>query len=173
MIKLLYPRIYVDSLFDIPLDDLRQQKTCAFIMDLDNTITEWNSDELGAEVLEWFTLIKAEGFRACILSNNSEKRIKGVADQLDIPFLSRAVKPRRAAFRRAVEIMGVHPDQTAVVGDQIFTDILGGNRAGLFTILVKPLARKEFIGTKINRALEKLILRRVFKNVPGQGRNEL
>jgi len=58
-----------------------------------------------------------------------------------------------------LEIMGVSGDQAAVIGDQIFTDILGGNRAGLYTILVKPLARREFMGTKIARSLELLVLR--------------
>ncbi len=169
MLELLYPRYYVDTLLDIPLEKLKAQNIEAFILDLDNTITEWNSNELRGEVEEWFGRIKAEGFKACILSNNAEQRIKLVADRLDIPFIHRAAKPRRGAFRRAVEVMGVRADQTAVVGDQIFTDILGGNRTGLFTILVKPLARREFIGTKINRTLEIFVLRHLFKRVPGHG----
>lgn len=169
MFELLYPRYYVDSLLDIPLDKLKELNISAFIVDLDNTITEWNSSDLRLEVEDWFRMIKAEGFRACILSNNGAERIRLVADRLDIPFIHRAAKPRRGAFRRAVEIMGVRADQTAVVGDQIFTDILGGNRTGLFTILVKPLARREFIGTKINRTLEIFVLHLLFKKVPGQG----
>ena len=167
MLELLYPRYYVDTLLDIPLDKLKAQNIEAFILDLDNTITEWNSNELRLEVEEWFRRIKAEGFQACILSNNAEQRIKLVADRLGIPFIHRAAKPRRGAFRRAVEVMGVRADQTAVVGDQIFTDILGGNRTGLFTILVKPLARREFIGTKINRALEIFVLRHLLRRIPG------
>lgn len=169
MLELLYPRYYVDSLLDIPLDRLKTQDIAAFILDLDNTITEWNSNELRIEVEEWFRRIKAEGFKACILSNNGEQRIRIVAERLGIPFIHRAAKPRRGSFRRAVEVLGVGPERTAVVGDQIFTDILGGNRTGLFTILVKPLARREFIGTKFNRTLELFVLRLLFRRVPGQG----
>ncbi|MDD4170602.1 MAG: YqeG family HAD IIIA-type phosphatase [Syntrophomonas sp.] len=168
MFDLLYPRIYVDTLLDIPLNHLREQNISAFIMDLDNTITEWNSNELRSEVEEWFKLIKTAGFKACILSNNGEQRIRKVAERLDIPFIHRAAKPRRGSFHRAIDIMGVRAAQTAVVGDQIFTDVLGGNRAGLFTILVKPLARREFIGTKINRTLELFVLHHLLKKVPGQ-----
>lgn len=170
MLDLLYPKIYVDSLLDIPLDKLREQNITAFIIDLDNTITEWNSNEIRSEVEEWFQRINAEGLKSCILSNNGEERIRKVADRLGIPFIHRAAKPRRASFRRAVKLMGVRADQTAVVGDQVFTDILGGNRAGLFTILVKPLARREFIGTKINRTLEIFVLHLLFKQAIRKGK---
>lgn len=158
MFDLLYPRIYADSLLDIPLDQLRGLNITAFIVDLDNTITEWNSNEISSEIEEWFRYIQSQGFKACILSNNGERRIKNVADRLGIAFIHRAAKPRRGAFHRAIYIMGVTAAQTAVIGDQIFTDILGGNRAGLVTILVKPLARREFVGTKINRLLEMLLV---------------
>ncbi len=165
MLNLFYPRIYVDTLLDIPRDELRERNISVLIIDLDNTITEWNSNELRSEVQEWFTLIKDEGFKSCILSNNGELRIKMVADRLGIPFIYRAGKPRRSPFNRAIDLMGVRPYEAAVIGDQIFTDILGGNRAGLFTILVKPLARREFVGTKINRTLELFILHHLLKNL--------
>ncbi len=169
MLNLLYPKIYVDSLLDVPLDKLREQNITAYIIDLDNTITEWNSSEIHTEVEEWFRRIKAEGLKSCILSNNGEARIRKVADRLGIPYIHRAAKPRRGSFHRAVKLMGVGADQAAVVGDQVFTDILGGNRAGLFTILVKPLARREFIGTKINRTLEILVLHMLFKKAIKKG----
>lgn len=160
MLELLQPREYADTLLDLDLEELRRNNITAFIFDLDNTITEWNSQEIAAEIEAWFRHIQSQGFKACILSNNGEIRIKTVADRLGIPFIHRAAKPRRKAFRRAIYIMGVTPAQTAVVGDQVFTDILGGNRAGLYTILVHPLDRREFIGTKINRLLERLVVNR-------------
>jgi HAD superfamily phosphatase (TIGR01668 family) len=161
MFSILYPRLYVDSLLDIPLERLRELKIRAFILDLDNTVTEWNSNELRAEVTQWFALIKDKGFKACILSNNGENRIVSVAKALDIPYVHRAQKPRRGGYHRALKIMGVAAPETAVIGDQIFTDVLGGNRAGLFTILVKPIAHREFMGTKISRGMEFFVLRRL------------
>jgi len=159
MTILLRPQLYVGSLLDIPLDKLRDRKISAFIVDLDNTITEWNSRELRTEIINWFSFIKNQGFKACILSNNNEQRIQEVAVRLGIPYIHRAKKPLRRSFHRALQIMEVSAGEAAVIGDQIFTDILGGNRAGLYTILVKPLARREFMGTKISRALEVLVLR--------------
>lgn len=165
MAKILYPDLYVDSLSDIPLAQLREAGKNSFILDLDNTVTEWNSNEISTQVTAWFAQIKEEGFRACIISNNGAKRVEKVAGSLDIPFISRAVKPRRAAFLRAVSLLGVQPDEAVVIGDQIFTDIMGGNRAGLFTILVEPIARREFIGTKISRALEYFVLKQIKKHL--------
>ncbi|HCF50430.1 MAG TPA: YqeG family HAD IIIA-type phosphatase [Syntrophomonas sp.] len=164
MIDKLYPDLQVASLMDIPLETLEAHKIRALILDLDNTITEWNSNIVHNQVGEWFQTIKKAGFKACILSNNKEQRCLAVAKRLDIPFIYKARKPRRAAFYRAMEIMKVKPEETAVIGDQIFTDVLGGNRAGLFTILVTPLARKEFFGTKISRAMEKMVLYRLKRN---------
>lgn len=163
MANILYPCIYVNSLLDIELDKLKQQNIKAFILDLDNTVTEWNSIEISQDIMEWFELIKKEGFKACILSNNGEQRIVKVAEKLDVPFIHRARKPRRGAFYQAIKLMELKPEQIAVIGDQIFTDILGGNRSGLYTILVKPIDKREFMGTKFSRALEYFVLRRLLK----------
>ncbi len=160
MTNQLYPRMYVDTLLDVPLQDLAAAGYRAFIFDLDNTITEWNSQELRTEVEEWFRTLGQMGFKACILSNNGEKRILQIARRLGIPFIHRARKPMRRSFLQAVDLMGMKPAEVAVIGDQIFTDVLGGNRAGLYTILVKPLAHREFYGTKISRAMEFFVLRR-------------
>jgi len=164
MFKILYPDLFVVSLADIPLLELKTAGKCAFILDLDNTVTEWNSNEITAEVAEWFAKIKAEGFKACIISNNGAKRVEKVAEVLEIPFISRAVKPRRSAFLRAVSLLSVKPHEAVVIGDQIFTDIMGGNRAGLFTILVEPIARREFFGTKISRLMEYFVMKQIKKH---------
>ncbi len=161
MLKMIYPDIYVDSIHDIALDDLKERQVKGFILDLDNTITLWNSNEISIQVEEWFKQIKSMGFKACILSNNGEKRIVRVAQSLDIPYIHRAAKPNPRSFLRAVHLMGLLREETAVIGDQLFTDILGGNRAGLITILVVPLDRREFIGTKISRLMEKIVMPKI------------
>jgi HAD superfamily phosphatase (TIGR01668 family) len=166
MSNILEPDIYVNSILDIPLDRLQKLKIKAFILDLDNTLTEWNSNEIKEDIINWFDAIKSRGLKACILSNNGEERVITVAERLGIPYLFRAQKPRRRAFRQAVSLMGLTVSEVAFIGDQIFTDILGGNRAGLFTILVVPIAKREFIGTKFSRCMEFFVLprlRRKFK----------
>ena len=165
MLKILYPDLYVDSLMDIPLQELKSSGKKAFILDLDNTVTEWNSNEIRAEVAQWFAQVKEQEFKACIISNNGAKRVEKVAHSLGIPFISRAGKPRRGSFRKAVSLMETIPEAAVVIGDQIFTDIMGGNRAGLFTILVVPIASREFLGTKIPRALEYFVLKHIKKHL--------
>ncbi len=161
MLKLLYPDSYVESIHDIALDELQKRQIKGLILDLDNTITLWNSNEISSQVDAWFRKIRSMGFQACILSNNGEKRILTVAQVLDIPYIHRAAKPQPASFLRAVQLMGLKPAEAAVIGDQIFTDVLGGNRAGLYTILVVPLGGREFIGTKISRMMEGLVIHKI------------
>lgn len=165
MLKKLYPDLYVKSLMEIPLDELKGLGKKAFILDLDNTVTEWNSNNLTKEVAEWFITIKEQGFKACILSNNGEQKVVKVAEQLGIPYVHRAQKPRRGAFFKAMKTLDATKEETAVIGDQIFTDVLGGNRAGLFTILVVPINKKEFVGTKISRLMEYFVLKRLRKSL--------
>ncbi len=161
MKKYLFPDVYVDSILDLPLDKLYAHGIRAFILDLDNTVTEWNSQEVRSEVVAWMTAVKAQGFKACIASNNGRERVVSVAEGLGIPFVSKAGKPRRRAFQRALQVMGSSPEETAVIGDQIFTDILGGNRLDLFTILVVPINKREFIGTRVMRKFEIMVLRKI------------
>lgn len=165
MLKKIYPDLYVKSLRDIPIDELKKQGKKAFILDLDNTITEWNSNDITDEVKMWFNNVKKAGFKACILSNNGKERVYNVANQLDIQYIHRAQKPRRVGFNRVLETLNVKPEETVVIGDQIFTDVLGGNRANLFTILVVPINKKEFAGTKISRGMEYFVLKKVRKKM--------
>ena len=81
--------------------------------------------------------------------------------QLGIFAISKAIKPRRGAFRRIARRFSLTPPEIAVVGDQLFTDVLGGNRAGMYTILVTPIHKHEFIGTKLVRLFERIILKRL------------
>ena len=95
----------------------------------------------------------------CLVSNNKKDRVSNFGRILGVPALSKARKPRRRAFREAMRIMNTRPETTAVIGDQIFTDVLGGNRLGLYTILVVPLSKQEFIGTRCMRHLERVVLK--------------
>lgn len=155
----LKPDLYVANLLDIPLEELCERGIKGLIIDLDNTITEWNSSELKQEIVVWFKNLNLYKLKACIASNNSKSRVEKIGRELGIPAIHKAGKPRRRAFRQAMEVMGTDPLTTAVVGDQIFTDVLGGNRLGLFTILVKPLNRREFIGTRLMRQLERVVIK--------------
>ena len=154
------PDLLITKLDAINAEVLEKHQLQAIIVDLDNTILPWRGKDIPAQTKQWFKLNIQAGIKFCIVSNNSSRRVSRLAGDLGIPAISRAAKPRRKNFRRALLVLDTAPENTAVVGDQIFTDVLGGNRMGLFTILVSPINKYEFIGTRLMRKLEKLFLKR-------------
>lgn len=158
MRKLLTPNQHLNDIFEIDTKHLKSLGVRGIITDMDNTLVSWSDRTVYPRLAEWFIGLKAEGFKLFIVSNNSEDRGGKLARELDIPAIWYAVKPSRRAFRKALEQMQLSPEQVAVVGDQIFTDVLGGNRLGLYTILVTPISEKEFIWTKLMRQFERLVL---------------
>lgn len=160
-LDLLRPKYTSDSLLDVSLPDLSGMGIGGIIIDIDNTLTEWHSPILSEKAAVWLEQAVREGIRICFVSNNSPRRVQEVADKAGIPFVASAQKPRRHSFKRAMEIMGTTAGQTAVIGDQLFTDILGGNRMGLLTILVTPISSREFFGTRLMRLVEAFFLKRL------------
>lgn len=159
MYRLLCPNLAVEMLFDIDLDGLARQGIRGVVFDLDNTIIPWDSREMDATIVAWLEDVLARGFKVAIVSNNWRGRVREIANRFGLPFVSRAYKPAKTGFRRALAELGLEPHEAAVVGDQLFTDVLGGNRLGLMTIWVKPLTAHEFIGTRIHRRFERLAVR--------------
>lgn len=159
MFELFTPTFQAKSLDSISIERLVQQGVHGLIIDLDNTMTPWNDMEVGPKVVDWFKKLDAAGIKACVVSNNKKKqRVAVVAERLGIPFVFRATKPRRRAFRAGMEILGTGQEDTVVIGDQLFTDIMGGNRLGLATILVLPISDREFVGTRLMRLAERLLV---------------
>lgn len=159
MYSLLCPRLIISSLQDINIDTLTDNGIRGVIFDLDNTIIPWDSPLMGPIETEVIKNLINNGFKICLVSNNRNYRVREIAGLFNIPFVSRAYKPAKSGFRQAALIMELAPAEVAVVGDQLYTDILGGNRLGMYTIWVKPLSSREFIGTKVTRQLEKLTVR--------------
>jgi len=144
---------------------LKKKNIKGILLDLDNTIIRRDADGFTPEVAEWFSGLRGEGFKMGIVSNNSRKRVEAVAGSMSLPAVHRAVKPYIGSFRRALKMLGTSAGETALVGDQIFTDILGGNLTGLYTILVVPMKGREFLGTRLfTRPLEKILLARIKKS---------
>lgn len=163
MIDLFCPDQSFESVVDIDLDSLWDRGIRALILDLDNTLLGWETDEIPGPVAEWVSKAKARGFRLCIASNGGKRRVTALAAALGIPAISKAIKPRKRPFKRALAILGVTPEVTAVIGDQIFTDVLGGNRMDLYTILIKPVSERELKTTRMVRKVERRVLSRLEK----------
>jgi uncharacterized protein len=157
-VSILIPDRYYTSVEAIDLDDLRRLGVTALLMDLDNTLLPRDTGEMRQELRDWAARVTAEGLKLCIVSNNWQERVKGIASSLGIPLVARAVKPLPFAFKRAMRLLDVRPLQTAVVGDQLFTDVLGGNLVGATTVLVDPLSRTDLPHTLLLRLIEGRIL---------------
>lgn len=165
-LNLLYPKMYVSSVTDIDPGDLYGRGIRCVLFDLDNTVVPRDKNELPPEVARWIGRLREKSIKVCVISNNGPGRVGRVSGMEDIPSVCRAIKPRKHPFRKAMNMLGVIPEETAVVGDQVFTDILGGNRLGLYTILVVPMPGKEYWATEmINRRLERLVLSGIKKKV--------
>ena len=158
LLELCRPNERVARITEIDLARLRSEGFEALMLDLDNTLCPWQSHEVPEDVRAWLERAKSLGMKVCIVSNtHNPRRLRQIAEELGVPSLDRALKPRRRAFARAAEMVGSCPGRTVVVGDQILTDVIGGNRAGMRTILVEPMHPREFIGTKLSRLVERLI----------------
>lgn len=163
MNKLFIPKLYVDSIFDIDLDYLKQKGINSLIIDIDNTLVAWDKKTAPRSVIDWFNKLKDKGFKICLVSNNTLDRVVKFTEDIDIQAFHRAKKPFKTTFKKAMKYLNSNKENTAIIGDQIFTDILGGNRMGLFTILVVPIESKEFFITEIVRKFERFILRKIKK----------
>ncbi len=119
----------------------------------------WRSSEVKNEQVQWVGRARSFGLKVAIVSNNTYSRVDDVSSKLGVIALSAAFKPRRSPFRLIASHFSLLPAEIAVVGDQLFTDILGGNRCGMYTILVKPMSKQEIISTKVMRVAEKIFLR--------------
>ncbi|MEW6281011.1 MAG: YqeG family HAD IIIA-type phosphatase [Candidatus Eremiobacterota bacterium] len=158
MLRLLAPDRQVESVTEIDLPGLRSLGIRALLVDLDNTLLAWNHQEMTSEVRQWVARARDLGFQLCLVSNAARKRLTVQAEQLGIPCVPSAQKPRRRALRRALYILGVTPRQAAMVGDQVFTDVLAGNRLGLYTILVIPMHLKEQWWMHLVRRVESWVI---------------
>lgn len=162
--KRFFPDLYVKSIKDIDLYKMKRQGIENFIMDIDNTLVETAVKEPDEELLEWFRNVRNHGIKICLVSNNNKIRVEKFNAKLNAFAVHRAVKPMKRAFKRALALLKSDKKNTAVIGDQIFTDIFGGNRMGLYTILVEPISLKESILAKVKRPIEKIVLKQYSKS---------
>lgn len=159
MFEILKPKVYVNSVYNIDLRKLKKTKKIkGIIVDLDNTLVAWGQKEISQKTIDWVKEAKRLGFKICIVSNTNSKRVAEFAKIFNIPYHSKYFKPFSIAFNNGLKILDTKKSETVVIGDQIFTDIWGGNRLKLLTILVVPIVKKDSIGTFLHRNLEKIFI---------------
>lgn len=157
--KYLFPKEMADSVYAVDYDKLWQMGLRGLIFDIDNTLATFDIPTPPPKVVEFLEGLAKKGFGICLLSNNSEARVRGFCAALPYPFIWKAGKPKKKGIRRAAALLSLDETQLALVGDQIFTDCLCGNRFGVYTVLTKPIAKRDEWTVRLKRWPEKIILK--------------
>ena len=158
------PKIYKKSILDIDYKKLKDNNINCLLFDLDNTLLEIHKSIPKKEICYLIKKLKKD-FKIVIISNNtSKKRLSKAANELDVDYIKFALKPSSKAFRKVQKDYGFKKEEMCIIGDQLITDIKGGNNYDVLTILVDPLAKEELKVTGINRFFEGRILKKLAKN---------
>lgn len=167
MLKNLVPKYYVKRVFDIKPKWLKNIGIFGILLDLDNTLVPHNDPNPTDEVISWLKLLSDEQISVAIVSNNSRQRVTGFCRDFRIPIIWNGKKPLPNGFKRGAAAIGLKPSQIAVIGDQIFTDVIGGNLAGMTSILVQPIQPEQGLFFRLKRKLERPIMREYYKRHKG------
>lgn len=160
---ILYPKANFNNVREIDIKFLQKNNIKALILDVDNTLIDYDKN-LEPETIKWAEKLRKQGIKLYILSNtNKKEKVKTVAEKLNIEYEYFAKKPLKSGFKKVQEKLQEQPENIGVVGDQIFTDVVGGNRCKMFTILVEPIAEKDIWITRLKRPIENAIKKKYMK----------
>lgn len=157
MLRRFYPKRIAKSSYDIDYEKLYQEGYRGILFDIDNTLVAHGADAT-PQANELFARLKRIGFSTCLISNNSDERVRRFNKEIQTNYIHKANKPSTKSYYRATKLMGTRIDNTVFVGDQLFTDVYGANRVGMMTYLVKPIHPKEEIQIVLKRRLEWIVL---------------
>ena len=156
---MLYPDLLLDSVKELTPEFLSQYGIKGIVFDLDETLAPRHKDGPEEDVLAHIKLLKTAGISMALVSNSPRDRVADFNKDMQISIFPNAQKPRVKVLKRAVKLMGYEPHQIAMVGDQILTDVLAGNRLHLLTVMVLPLEDRKTKFFRFKRKLERIILR--------------
>ncbi len=142
---------------------LQEKGIKGIITDLDNTLVAWDVAHATDQVINWISEMQRSGIEVTIISNNNEERVRIFSEPIEVPYEASARKPSMRSFKRACDRMRLSPKEVAVIGDQLLTDVFGGNRGGFYTILVVPIVQTDAKITRFNRKIERRILNYFYK----------
>ena len=159
ILSIFLPKKYYKSVYDINYDLLKKENIKLIGFDLDNTLVPHYTKYPSKEIKEILNKLNAMGFVVIIISNNNKIRVEKFVEDLDVDGFYGCKKPLKFIYKEILNKYSVQPDEIALVGDQIFTDVLGANRMKMISVLVDKIADKDIIYTKINRQLEKIFFK--------------
>lgn len=157
---ILKPDFHYRTINDISIDKIKLANIKYLLIDIDNTLVSWDTKLPTAEVIVFLNNLQKNDLKVCLLSNNNKERVESFAKILSIPYIYKAKKPLKFNFRNAIKLIDGKKEETAIIGDQVFTDILGSKNIGIRSILVDPIGQKEFLWTMFVRKIENLFRNR-------------
>jgi HAD superfamily phosphatase (TIGR01668 family) len=169
MFDKLFPDEYYDSVFEIPYRELKAAGIKAIIFDIDNTLAEYRFSSPPENTVNLIRKLEKLGLKVCLLTNNGKRSLERFNRVLKLPAYSKGRKPLAGKARKAMREMKVTPSETAVVGDQVLTDVWCGKRLKARSILVKPISKKDIWTVRLKRGLERLILAKYEKSLKAAG----
>ncbi len=155
------PDVYQKSIYAIDYNKLKNRGIKCLLFDLDNTLVPASVKKPNKRIKGLFNELKDLGFKVIIFSNSPKKRLAPFKKELEIDVISNAKKPLSGSFIKVMKKYKFQVNEIAIIGDQLLTDIWGGNRVGITTILINPVSKKDFIFTRINRGIENTIMRKL------------
>ncbi len=169
------PTWMLENIYQITPEQLKKHGIKAVLTDLDNTIIAWNNPDGTDELHKWIQEMKAAEIPVIVVSNNKAERIERVVNKLGLVSIARAMKPLAKGFRIAEKQLGLPKEAFVMIGDQLMTDIRGANGAKIRTILVQPIVETDAWNTRMNRAMERFVMKHLLKKFPEemQWRKEL
>ncbi len=156
----------VNSIYSVSPAQLKEQGIRAVFSDLDNTLIAWNNPDGTPELKEWMNALHEANIPLIVISNNSKERVAKAVNNLDLPFVSRSLKPLSFGIERARKKLGLEKKEVVMVGDQLLTDVAAANQAGIRSILVQPLLNTDKWDTRINRFFERRVWKKLMKKYP-------
>ena len=153
------PKMRIGKMIDLTPQMLHDAGVTALLLDIDNTMTTHDNPVPADGVTEWIEMMKSEGFLLVVVSNNTGERVSRFSNLLGLDYEVKAAKPLPYGFRRACDRLGIRPEEAAVVGDQLFTDMMGGNLLGAYTVLTEPYELESMKFFKFKRACERFIMK--------------
>lgn len=156
------PKMYRKNIYDIDYNKLKKLNIKLLIFDLDNTICLIDDLSLSKEIYDLFSKLH-KSFEIVIISNNHVPRVKNISDKLKCDYKANSMKPLLKSYKKILKKYNLKPNEVAMIGDQIVTDILGANRMKIYSILVDPMSYKDLKITKLNRFIERQIFKKYQK----------
>lgn len=164
-LNMFYPDIYVGNIYKIPYNKLKKKGIKALIFDIDNTLVPYDTPDPDEGLIDFLEILSESGFSIALLSNNNKDRVQIFNKPLGFHAIHDAKKPRLVGMNQALELLGTDRHNTAIIGDQVFTDIWCGNLSGMLTILTKPVENRDTFGVYLKRGIERVIVRSFVRKV--------